>query len=421
MNSLPQRVAIIGSGTAAHMLASLLTEKGCKVGIFERESNREKVAFESGETLQPAIIPSLQEIKVEDYLKPTSKIKSGVTVYLDEEVAVNFSFLKIKSRYPHYAYHTPLHLLNAALKEASKQAGARTFPPVDNLIYDASDDSFKLSEKSLSDTEGYFEKQPDWIIISDKNIKLPHDIEKEKNEFSRNECILSAYHDGLVLKYKANLHIDRYSHGWGWRIPLPGREALGIVISKDLLPSLGNTPEEQYDTFLERDSFLSWASRYARRLTPVSYSSYDPFIYNKLAGKNWALIGSAAAYIDPVFSNQAGLEMKSAVVLADIIEKEGGQSLSKYQMHYLSELFMWQRIVDLWYDGRLGSLFRLGKNRPHIIIGKMVHYHVTRHMGRIFTGEMGEANYSRNLLWFMTDYGLNGMVGKNPTLWAIKS
>ncbi len=416
MNSTPQTIAIVGEGPAANILGSLLSEQGLKVAIF---SEGQHISPDIGETLQPAIIPSLKALDLEDFLRPTSMRNSGVSVCLDENIAVDFLFEKFKSKYPQYAYHIPGHLLDAVLRQATKKYGVPSFICPVHITYDEKNDQLTLAEKTLAASDNFFSAPPDLIIVASDEVPLPENMELEKEDFSRKEHILTACHDGVVLKYKTNLHIDRYRHGWGWRIPLPGREELGIIASEELLISMGTTIEEQYDTFLAKDPFLAWATRYARRLSPVSMQPYHSYIHHRIKGSNWLLIGSSAAYIDPIFSNQAALSIKSAVMLAEALSKKSQGGLLKFQEEYLAELYMWQRILDLWYDGRLASLFRLGKNRSHVIIGKMINYHISKHMGRIFTGEMNQSSYSRNLLWFVTDYGLNGMVGRDPAKWAI--
>ena len=71
-------------------------------------------------------------------------------------------------------------------------------------------------------------------------------------------------------------HTDRLEHGWAWRIPLPGRVSMGLVIDSQFIRKFGETPEQQLDAYLRHDKVIRDFARPARRITPVvTYTNYQ--------------------------------------------------------------------------------------------------------------------------------------------------
>jgi hypothetical protein len=86
-----------------------------------------------------------------------------------------------------------------------------------------------------------------------------------------------------------------------WRIPLPGRVSIGIVIDSEFIRKFGNTPEEQMDRFLREDPIIRDFARPARRCAVVRYTNCNRA--RPQHQRNWALLGDAFGFIDPVFSS----------------------------------------------------------------------------------------------------------------------
>jgi hypothetical protein len=61
----------------------------------------------------------------------------------------------------------------------------------------------------------------------------------------------------VTLINPGDVHTDRLEHGWSWRIPLPGRVSVGLVMDSPVLREFGADAEEQYDNYLRHDPLLS--------------------------------------------------------------------------------------------------------------------------------------------------------------------
>ena len=76
----------------------------------------------------------------------------------------------------------------------------------------------------------------------------------------------------------------------------------------------------------------------------------------------------------------------------------------------------WQRVIEYYYSGRLLTLFRVGQVVRTTRIGKIMNFHLSKYMPRIFTREAAHSRYSLGLVSFMSEYGL---AGNDPDLLRI--
>ncbi|MEP7111503.1 MAG: tryptophan 7-halogenase, partial [Ferruginibacter sp.] len=175
-----------------------------------------------------------------------------------------------------------------------------------------------------------------------------------------------------------------------------------IVIDPRHLRQFGITKEEQYDHYLQSEEVLKKFAGKAKRSTGVvQYSNYQ-LITQKVYGKNWVLTGDAGGFLDPIFSSGLFLAIKGAFRLAKTIDSASDAAYKTYQKEQLRELYVWQKLVDTWYSGRLFTLFKVGQDRMDSAIGRFIGPHMQKHLTRIFTGEAVYKPYSRWFLNFVT-------------------
>jgi flavin-dependent dehydrogenase len=217
---------------------------------------------------------------------------------------------------------------------------------------------------------------------------------------------LFAHVDQTQLDSAGHVHTTRLDHGWSWRIPLPGRISVGVVIGTEFLPKFGTTKEERFDNLLKQDSVLCKIAGEAKRLTPVvEYTNYQ-LVSTRVVGDGWALVGDTAGFIDPVFSSGLFIGMQSAVELADAIGKGTQEAFKEYEGHVIHHLKSWHEIVEYYYNGRLFTCFHVGQMLKNNLLVKLSFPHLNKHFGRIFSGAASTSAYSLSLLRFAMKYGL---------------
>lgn len=400
-------VAILGGGPAGSTIATILARKGVKTGIFHTGKRPPLIV---GESLLPAVIPMLRELGVEDKVKSFSRFKPGATVTLGPDEYVTSFFSKAEGKLPDYAYNTPRDKFDQALLDAAQEAGARVFP-VTAKIEHSGNDRIRLSAETIESADGFFDHGVDWVIDATGRNRLIARAEMIKtSEGNRKDWALFAHWDKVKLIDPGNIHVDYLQRGWNWRIPLPDRVSLGIVINPQHLISFGSTPDQQYDNYIANDPQLSDFTQSGKRITPVVKFNNWQNINERFYGKNWICIGDAAGFIDPVFSTGLYLSMKSAFRVADVLlQGASNEDLAAYEKDWKWEVKIWRKVIDSWYNGRLFTLYRAGMSQKNNPIGKMIAPHVEKHLSRVFTGDaINGSGYSRKLHSVLTNYFLMG-------------
>jgi flavin-dependent dehydrogenase len=405
VNGKIKTVAILGGGPAATTLATLLARKKIRVAIFHLPKRAPLIV---GESLVPAVIPILRELGVEDEVRGYSLLKPGGTFNISDGENYFFYFKEIVGAV-RYSYNTPRDKFDETLLNAARTAGVKIFETTANLEKIPGTDKIKLSDETLAATENFFSGQPDLIVDATGRVRvLPKLLEIPAREGTRKDTALFAHLDQTFLNYPDHVHSTLLDHGWSWRIPLPGRVSLGVVIGSEHLPKFGATKEERYDNLLKQDSVLAKVAKNSKRLTPVmEYTNYQ-LVSERMFGENWALVGDTAGFIDPVFSSGLFIGMYSATLMAKTIEKNSPQAFQNYENEIKHHLETWHEIVSYFYNGRLFTFFRAGEALRDRWLMKLIRPHIAKHLGRIFSGAASNSRYSLGLLRFGLKYGLRG-------------
>jgi Dehydrogenases (flavoproteins) len=397
-------IAILGGGPAASTLATLLARAGKRTVIFHLAKRSPLIV---GESLVPAIIPILRLLGVEEQIRGFSTYKPGATVNISRTANFSFPFEQLRTSLPKYAYNVPRDKFDEALLENAKKAGAKVIEAAAKVERVPGTDRVRLSDETLKVAGDALSDQPDLIADATGRVRvLPKLLELPSKKGPREDTALFAHVDQTRLDHEGHVHMTRLDNGWSWRIPLPGRVSVGVVIGTEFLPKFGTTKEERFDNLLKQDSVLSAVAGQAKRLTPViEYTNYQ-LVSTRAVGDGWALVGDTAGFIDPVFSSGLLIGMQCAVELADTICKGTPEAFKEYEGHVIHHLKSWHEIVEYFYNGRLFTCFHVGQMLKDNLLVKLSFPHLNKHFGRIFSGAASTSAYSLSLLRFAMKYGL---------------
>jgi hypothetical protein len=399
-------VAVIGGGPVGAALATYLAQAGVRVALFQRGKRPPIVV---GESLVPAIVPFLKRLGVEQEVAGYSVYKPGASFTFDAERQQSFRFAEVRGGETGYSYNVPRAEFDATLLKRAVNAGASVFDLGAVLERAEAPDRVRLSAATLAATGGALDGGPDFIVDATGRTRLlARLLEIRSVSGPRRDGALHAHLEGVPLLVEGNVHSDRLERGWAWRIPLPGRVSVGLVVPSEHLKRFGESPEEQFDELLRRDPTTAGWAPAARRLTPViKYTNYQLRSTHGV-GPGWALVGDAFGFVDPVFSSGLLIGMQGAEALAAALLDGRPQALARYERRVQRALTIWQRLVDYFYDGRLFTLFQVGDYVRQTRFGRLVDWHMRAHLPRIFTGEGTTSRYNVALLDFMIRYGLAG-------------
>lgn len=393
-------IAIIGGGPSGCALATLLNRKGFKVAVFYISKRPEIIV---GESLVPAIIPMLRQLGVEEEVRSYSTYKPGASVWVnkDEEATSPFSFGG--GSLPPYAYNVPRTKFDKTIFDLAQREGVQFFEQLAKIEKTGNGDELKLSDDTILGINDFFNGQPDLIVdASGRSRTISRLLNIPTKAGYRKDIALFSHMTGTEKIEPFNIHLHRLEKGWAWRIPLPDRISVGVVINPEHLKEYGSTKEERYDNYLKTEPTLQkFVSMGKRETGVVQYDNYQ-LISQQMYGSNWVLNGDAGGFLDPIFSSGLFLAIKGAFRLARVIDDGKNPDYALYQKEQMRELHVWQKLIDTWYSGRLFTLFKVGQDRMDTSFGRFVGPHIQKHLTRIFSGEAVYVSYSRRFLNFIT-------------------
>lgn len=398
-------VAIIGGGPAGSALAFHLAGAGRKVVLFDK-GNRPPIIV--GESLVPATVPFLAELGIEDEVRAYSTFKEGATFVFNSEESLSFRFDEVRGAKTTYSYNVPRDKLDASITEVAARSGAKVVRETARVTRVGSSDRVQLDPETLARTEGFLDEQPDLVVdATGRRLMLPNLLDLPFEAGPRKDTALFAHCDGIAQVVQGNVHTDTLTHGWSWRIPLPGKMSVGFVVNSEHLKTLGSTPEEQFDAILAGEPVVELWGDSPKRITDVlKYTNYQR-VSKRGFGDGWVLLGDAFGFVDPVFSSGLLLAFDGAKALSKAILAGGDpRAMQRYERHVWRHIRTWQKTIDHFYDGRLFTLFKVGQIVRHTPIGRVLDFHFRRHLPRVFTGEASSSRYSPALVDFMCRYGL---------------
>jgi len=404
MTHATKTIAIIGGGPAGGALGALLAREGHQVGIFHTDKRPPLVV---GESLLPAVVPMLRRLGIEEEVKSFSIYKPGATVCLTAGEIIPFKFSWADGKVPDYAYNTQRDLFDQAVLNAAERAGANIFRMAAKIEPGDSARPVRLSQETLDQTAGFFGAGPDLIVdASGRSRVLSKLLDGVVQKGGRGDVALFAHLSTAKMADEGHIHTDYLTKGWSWRIPLPGKVSLGVVIDPKHLEPYGDTIEAQYDAYLADEPSLRHYTQGATRLTPVvKYQNYQ-LISESMHGPGWAMVGDAAGFIDPIFSTGLYLSMKGAFALFDAIQTNTPQAMQQYQAGRHHEFSLWKRVIDSWYNGKLFNLHRAGLAHRNKWYGSLLARRMQKRTVRVFTGQaVDKMGFSLRIIESMLSLG----------------
>ncbi len=411
-------LAILGAGPAGSTLAALLAQRGFKVLVFDDAKRPELLV---GESLVPATVPVMRRLGIEDRVKAFSQHKPGVTFLHRHGSRVDFTFGVVAGTVP-YAYNIPRPQFDDTLRDRAGELGARFVTHRATVEKGDEQREVRLSDESLA-AAGLTE-HPRLLIDATGRARLfAKTLGIGAKTGERSDVAYFAHYEDFEHDFppEGQVVITILDHGWSWRIPLPGRLSVGIVVHKDAAKTYGNTPEERLEFALKNEPLLKEHSKNARRVTPVmTYTNYQ-LVSDRGHGPGWAACGDSFGFVDPMLSPGLFMALESARLLEEHVFANGtgvldqpqamaaGFAAAEAELHDWYE--SWWELIRHFYDGGIFAMYETGtkfsaqfKGWPGI---DFIEKHMTKHIASMASGAFTRRKYSRGLVSFMRKYMLH--------------
>src|SRR5438128_12617868 len=126
--------------------------------------------------------------------------------------------------------------------------------------------------------------------------------------------------------------------------------SVGLVVDRDHFLKCGMPPEALLERTICATPFMAERMKNAERVTQVYARKDFSYAMKRMVGTNFALVGDAAGFIDPIFSTGVFMAMKSADILAEAVEqrlrKGSMQRLRRYERSVNRALHRYFRFID---------------------------------------------------------------------------
>ena len=362
-------VLIIGAGPSGSSAAALLRQKGYQVTIIEKQYFPR---FSIGESLLPQSMVFLEEAGLLDTVREhvgefAFQFKNGAA-FLRGKQRSFYDFTQKFTDGPGTTWQVRRANFDHLLAQQAEKQGAEirfghevidvdvaSNQPI-LTVKDEQENVYQIQAKFLLDASGFGRILPKFL-----------DLESPSN-FPVRRAVFSHIEDGILDdpdfdREKILITVHAKDHrAWYWLIPFAdGRSSFGVVAEQDFFAQYGFDGSADHDLealfkrILADDESLSQVLRNAKFDTPVrTLVGYSANVKH-LADRNYALLGNAGEFLDPVFSSGVTIALKSsslAIPLVDqVLQGQTVNWMEQYEKPLRAGIQVFRAYVESWYDG----------------------------------------------------------------------
>lgn len=371
---------IIGGGPAGSTAATNLTRNGFEVLVLEKEKFPR---FHIGESLLPFCYHIFKDLDILDQMEKEFTRKPGATFSNEDNSQYShWCFDKVIHHPSYLSFHVNRDRFDEMLLDNSAKHGATVMQETKVL-------SVNLDSKDLVRVEA-----------KGKNNGKKEFLGKFLIDASGQNSFLGKKMNSRVRRASINPRIAYYSHwknyekdealkngsiriimlggekkGWIWMIPLEENlVSIGVVVELDYAKKQrelkGNDLLEDdwgttfYLSELKSSLFADQVTKPATMTREVTASSDYSYNVEQKHGDNFAIIGDASAFLDPIFSSGVFLAMKSAMIVTQALMKKGedGNLLSEAYQDLEGGYGLVEKMITTFYDDNTIRLSQAGSS-----------------------------------------------------------
>lgn len=351
-------VVVIGGGPGGAATAGLLAGMGHKVLVLEREKFPR---YHIGESLITGALPTLDDlglIKRLDAMGFTKKY-GGTLLWGKNQGTWGFRFTE--SALYDYAYQVRRADFDALVLGRARELGAKVLEEV--TVREPIFDGERMVGVTYAEKGSKETKEAHATFVIDASGQT-HMLAKHFDSV--------VWHDDLrnIATWTYWQGCNRYSGtkagdiisenrpaGWFWFIPLhDGTVSVGYVTPLEEYQKSGKSLEELYFEELAKTEEVSTLVKGATRASGFRNIKDWSYTAERFHGPGWALVGDAAAFVDPLLSTGVTLALRGARALADAIDgvlqdpSAEDELLGLYEESYRTFLDSVLDFVRFFYD-----------------------------------------------------------------------
>jgi flavin-dependent dehydrogenase len=159
---------------------------------------------------------------------------------------------------------------------------------------------------------------------------------------------------------------------WIWIIPFSnGKTSVGVVADPEFFQRYPGEPEAQLRDVLTSDPNVAARLADMQFVFPPQRISGYACAVKKLYGSQFALVGNATEFLDPVFSSGVTLALASANRAVQVLTRHlRGQPVdwqAEYADFVMQGINTFRAYVNAWYDDKLPQIFFAANRSPDVM------------------------------------------------------
>jgi len=355
-------VLVIGAGPAGASAAALLHKAGFEPLVVERQRFPR---FVIGESLLPRCMDLLAEADLLDAVRDQKfLVKTGAVFFRNGERCA-FSFAEQHTQGWDYTYQVPRADFDKTLTDTVEARGVpilwgHSLSGVDftdagpvATVVDGHGERIEVAARFVLDGSGYGRVLPRLL-----DLEVPSTLPPRRALFTH---VTGARHPEGMEGGRIWICLLP-GNAWIWIIPFSnGKTSVGVVADPGFFDGFAGSDDDKLRQIIRSEDNA------ARRLAGCQFAfparsigGYSVSV-KTLVGKDFALLGNATEFLDPVFSSGVTLALESANRAAKILCRHlAGERVdweAEYAQYMMQGVDTFRTYVQAWYDDRLPTIF----------------------------------------------------------------
>ncbi len=372
MNEDVRDVIVIGGGPAGSTAATWLARQGHSVLLLEREKfPREHV----GESLLPFCYNLLEDLGVVDELKKNFVRKPGVRfIDRDGNISTTWCFHHVIKDETYLSFQVIRGEFDHILLKNAAKNGADVREETSVIEADITSAPDQVSVTTL-DKHGEKRTHRARFLIDasgrDAFIGAKSGWRKPREELDR--TAIWSHWDGVKLAggleegLSLIIYMGEEQKGWIWVFPLgEDRITAGFVAQNSYLKEQQKKMREngskdwKYDLCMQElthSKFVEGLLQGSRMIMPMQINGNYSYEVKNHFGSNYAMVGDARGFIDPIFSSGVFLSIKSSSLVVGALHKmltgdaKGGDAAMTEAFEQITGAYNFvHRMIKLFYN-----------------------------------------------------------------------
>ncbi len=366
-------VLVIGAGPSGAIAAALLVRRGYSVRVLEKETFPR---FSIGESLLPQCMQYIEEAGMLAAVHAAGFQYKNGAAFLHKGDYTEIDFREKFSPGWGTTYQVERATFDKILADEAARMGADVRYEHEITAVDVGGPRARVTFRDAAGEEGAVEA--DFLLDgSGFGRVLPRllDLHKPSN-FPVRQAIFTHVVDHIDAHWFDRNKILITVHPtdrdvWFWLIPFGGgRASIGVVAEQSFVSRYTGELVDRLRAIIADEPDLAELLANAEYDFPVREITGYSAKVSTLHGPNFALLGNAGEFLDPVFSSGVTIAMRSASMAADLVDRQLRGETVDWQRDFAEPLMVgvdsFRTFVTAWYDQRLQDVIFHKNQRAEI-------------------------------------------------------